>query len=172
MKKSRILRVTRVPTTRKRRNLTEFEKLIEKLEIPELITRTKSRAKSPFRSKPPFIKTLKKNKTKKSHTTSKKPQECWICDYHKAELAKVSRKPSPPKNRKKVSRRAIFEPGGTMKSDSGLLISQTNTTSFRSSTVLGSLEELSTEKRKRGIGVISPAKRALIRTIKKNGRVL
>ena len=44
--------------------------------------------------------------------------------------------------------------------------------SFRSSTVVGSLEELSTEKRNLGYGAISPQKKVLIRTIRDNERVL
>lgn len=59
-----------------------------------------------------------------------------------------------------------------MKGEGALLVSHANSESFRSSTVLGSLEELSTEKRNHGIGVISPHKRRLIQTIKNNGRVL
>lgn len=57
-----------------------------------------------------------------------------------------------------------------MKGDQGLLVDITE--SFRSSTVLDNHEEFSTEKRKRGVGAISPSKRALIRTIKNNERVL
>jgi len=63
-----------------------------------------------------------------------------------------------------MSRRAIFEPGGTLKDDSGIYPSQVE--SIKSSAVMENIEEMSTEKRKRG--AISPAKRQLIRTIKKN----
>jgi hypothetical protein len=58
MKKSRVTRVSRVPLPRKRRNHSEFEKILQKLEINEL----NWRQKSPFRNPKISIKTAKYKK--------------------------------------------------------------------------------------------------------------